>query len=121
MADTLEVQDSARLKLTRNGIVLYDQNFVSTAQTYTVHAADRVVLATNMSSFQQASLGDLGASTPAEFLMVVSDQAITIGVSSTTATISADLLLMQGASVTQLHFKNTDANNTATVEFVATD
>lgn len=121
MADTMEVEQRVRLLLTRNNQKLYEQNFSSTAESYTVHAADRVVLATNMSAFQQASLGDIGSSTPGTHMLVVSDRPIYIAVNTTAQQVYGDALAMSGANVTGLYFKNTDTGNEATVEFVVTD
>ncbi len=122
MADVLLVDEFVRLRLTRNGDELYNQTYdPTTKETYTVHAADRIVLAANMSSFQQASLGDIDGSPAGQHLMVKADRAITIAVNAEANAVVADTLMMIGASITSLHFKNTDANNTATVEFVVTD
>jgi hypothetical protein len=116
------VSESARFLLTRNGIKLYEQLYTSTADTtYTRHASDRLVLSSNMSGFQEASLGDINSTNLGAHLMVVSDRAITIAVNTTSQFISADTLMMVNTSVSHLYFKNTDANKTATVSFIVTD
>jgi hypothetical protein len=53
--------------------------------------------------------------------MVVSERAITMAVNVTTKQVVGDVLMMKGTSVSHLYFKNTDANNTATLEFVVAD
>lgn len=121
MTDVLNVQENARFLLTRNGAKLYEQVFSPTAETYTRHASDRVVLAANMANYQAASLGDIDGSNPGAHLLVVADRSIYIAVNTTSQYIYADSLMMVGTSVTALYFKNTDADNTATVEFVVTD
>lgn len=121
MADVLNVDEFIRLKLTRNGDKLYEQVYDPLVETYTVHAAERVVLAAGMSSFQQANLGDIDGSPAGQHLMVVADRAITIAVNTTAKEVVADTLILIGASISALYFKNTDANNTATVEYVVTD
>lgn len=122
MADTLTVAESFRVVLERNGEKLYTHLFTNTAdETYTRHATDRLVLSAGMSAYQQASLGDIGASNPGEHLMVISDRPIKIAVNSTSNEVTASLLAMSDTSVTALYFKNEDADNTATVEFLVTD
>jgi hypothetical protein len=122
VADVLKVSESARFLLTRNSVTLYEQIYHSaTDQTYTRHAADRLVLSSNMSGFQEASLGDINSTNLGAHLMVASDRAITIAVNTTSQYISADTLMMVNTSVSHLYFKNTDANKTATVSFMVTD
>ncbi len=121
MADVLSVDEFVRLTLTRNDKTLYEQVFDPTEETYTVHKAGRIVLAAGMSSFQQANLGDIDGSPAGQHLMVVADRAITIAVNTTAKEVVGSTLMMVGASISALYFKNTDANNTATVEFVVTD
>lgn len=121
MADALVVQEQLRIRLTRNGAILYEQNFSPDDVAYTVHSSDRLVLAANMGAFQEANLGDIGASTPGEHLFIVVDRPITIAVNATTKDVVADVLVLVGSSITNLYFKNTDANNTATVEYLVTD
>lgn len=121
MADVLSVDEFIRLKLIRNDNKLYEQVYDPTEETYTVHSADRLVLAAGMAAFQQANLGDIDGSPAGQHLMVKADRAITIAVNDTAKEVVADTLMMIGASITALYFKNTDADNTATVEFVVTD
>lgn len=124
MADVLTVSDSFRIVLERNGEELYTQHFTNTAdETYTRHASDRLVLAAGMSAFQQVNLGDIGASYPGQHLLLVVSEgpAITIAVNDTANTVDATVLAMSGASITALYVKNTDADQTATIEFVVTD
>jgi hypothetical protein len=115
------VQESLRLLLTKNGIKLYEQQETTTAVSYTRHASDRVVLSSNMSSFQEADLGDINSTNLGQHLMVVSDRAVTIAVNTTSQYISADTLMMVNTSVSHLYFKNTDANKLARVSYVVTD
>lgn len=120
--DVLIVEESYRLTLDRNGKELYTQYHTNTAdETYTRHASDRLVLAAGMSSFQQINLGDIGVSNPGEHLLLISDRSITIAVNDTTTYVDGSMLALSGAAITALYVKNTDANNTATIEFVVTD
>jgi hypothetical protein len=119
--DVLNVDEFIRVKLVRNGSTLYEQVHDPAEESYTVHAADRLVLAANMGSFQQANLGDIDGTPAGQHLIVVADRAITIAVNTTAKEVVADTLILIGASISALYFKNTDVNNTATVEFVVTD
>ena len=121
MADVLLVDEFIRLKLTRNGDKLFEQVYDALEESYTVHAADRIVLPAGMSSFQQASLGDIDGSPAGQHLFIIADRAITIGIDDTVKVVVAHTLMMVGASISALYFKNTDANNTATVQFAVTD
>ena len=107
--------------LTRNGTTLYSQYFNPIAVTYTRHADDRLVLPANMSTFQEASLGDINSTNLGKHIVVEADRAITIAVNTTAQNVVAYFMMMSGASISHLYFKNTDANNTATLEFAVTD
>lgn len=121
MADVLEVQELIRVKLLRNGSTLYEQVANPTAVTYTRHASDRLVLAANMANFQEASLGSINSTNPGKHVFVVADRSITIAANTTAQQVVGDTLMMRDTSISHLYFKNTDANNTATVQFVVTD
>ena len=121
MADVLNVDEFVRLKLTRNGDKLFQQVHDPTEESYTVHAAERIVLPAGMSSFQQASLGDIDGSPAGQHLFLIADRAISIAVNDTAKVVVGYVLMLTGASISALYFKNTDANNTATVQFAVTD
>jgi len=119
MADSMKVKETYRMRLTRNGVTLYNQEYSTpTDETYSEHAADRVVLATNMVSPQQASLGGI---TTGQHLAIKTDRAIKVGVSSQTNLLDVERALVIVGSFTSLWFQNESTTNTATVEFVATD
>ena len=121
MADVMLVEQLIRMTLTRNGTMIYYQHFNPTAVTYSRHASDRLVLPANMSTFQEASLGDINSTNLGTHLAMISDRAITVAVNTTTKQVVADVLVMRGTNVSHLYFKNTDADNTATIEFAVTD
>jgi hypothetical protein len=110
-----------QLTLFRNGVKLYEQIFQPEEASYTRQANDRIVLAANMGAPQQASLGDIDVSNPGQHLLVTADRQIKIGVNSSSVLTDAEALMVIGGSVETLYFQNTDATNTATVEFVVTD
>ncbi len=118
MADVLRVSELARLKLTRNGSILYDQAFSPVEESYTEHSGDRVVLATNMASPQQV---DLGGVSSGQHLLVETDRAIKIGVGSQTFLVDVTKVLMVVGSFSSLYFQNESTTNTATVEYLVTD
>lgn len=118
MADVLKVTELARLKLTRNGTVLYDQTFEPTEESYSEHSADRVVLAVNMASPQQVNLGGVATG---RHLILETDQTIKVGVDSTTNLWQISSALMLVGSFTNLYVQNESLTNTATVQVVVTD
>lgn len=118
MADVLRVQELARIKLTRNGVTMYDQAYAPAAESYTEHAGDRVVLATNMASPSAVNLGGISS---AEHLMLETDQPILVGVNSQTFLWTVKKALLLKGTFTTLYVQNESTNNEATVEFVVTD
>lgn len=118
MADVLRVSELARLKLTRDGVVAYDQAYAPAAESYTEHAGDRVVLATNMATPEAVDLGGIAT---AEHLMLETERTILVGVNSQTNLITVKKALMVVSSFSTLYLQNESTTNTATVEFMVTD
>lgn len=118
MADVLRVGELARLKLFRNGVVVYDQAYAPQEETYTEHAGDRVVLATNMASPEQVNLGGVAT---AEHLMLETSGEIKVGINSQTNLITVKKALLVISSFSTLYFQNENTTNTATVEYMVTD
>lgn len=124
MADVLRVGELVRLKLTRNGVTLYDQAYSPVEETYTQHSSDRVVLATNMASPQAVDMGGIGPAATqvaGQHLMIETDRAIKVGVNSQTFLVPVNKALFAISSFTTLYFQNESTTNTATVEYAVTD
>lgn len=118
MADVLRVSELARVKLTRNDVVLYNQVYSPPEESYSEHAGDRVVLSTNMASPKQANLGSI---TTAEHLMLTTDRTIKVGVNSQTNLWTVSKALQLKGSFSSLWFQNESTTTTAVVEFIVTD
>ncbi len=117
MADVLRVGELARLKLLRNGTVIYDQAYAPVEESYTEHAGDRVILGTNTT----VDAVNLGGIATAQHLMLETDRVINVGIDSQTNLISVSKALMIVSSFSALYFQNESITNTATVEFLVTD
>ena len=117
MADVLRVSELARLKLLRNGIPVYDQAYSPIEESYTEHAGDRVILATNTAVVAV----NLGGIATAQHLMLETDRVINVGINSQTFLISVEKALLVVSSFSTLYFQNESTTNTATVEFMVTD
>ena len=119
MADVLKVEPSARIKLTRNGVRLYEQHYAPTSQTYAEHTADRLILATNMTVVSEVNLGGVGTG---EFLLVQTDQQIKIGVDNqTTLWTFSGAVMLAGGAFTHVYLQNESTTNTATVQLIVSD
>jgi hypothetical protein len=118
MADVLKVQQFARMKLTRDGSVIVDQSLKTTAGTYTEHAAERVVLATNMVSPSEVNLG--GVSTGVR-MMLETDQSIKVALDDSAKLWTVSEAVLYAGSFTHLYLQNTNTTNTATVQYIVTD
>lgn len=119
VADVLRVKPAARLKILKNGVVQYNQAYVPTEDAYTEHTGDRVVLATNMSTFQQIDLGGL---TSAERLLITVSNTVTVAINATAIAIPiSECIMLDGAAVTALYVKNTSTTVEPAVEYVLTD
>lgn len=120
MADVLKVQDFVRVRLTRNGTVLYDQAFNQNEDTYVEHTAERAVLATNMTTSQQVNLG--GVSVGAR-LMLETNRAILVGLGVTPANkipLSDNGTIMLTGSFSHIWVRNTGTQE-AHIHYVVTD
>lgn len=120
MADVLKVQDFVRVRLTRNGTVLYDQSYNTTEDTYTEHTTERAVLSTNMATSQQVSLG--GVSVGAR-VMLETDRSILVGLGVTPATkftLADNGVLVFTGSFSHIWVRNTGTQE-ARVHYVVTD
>lgn len=75
-----------------------------------------------MGSPQEANLGDIGVANPGKKLIVETSRPILVAINDNTKLWPVeDVLVMASDGITALYFQNTDANNTATVEFLVTD
>ena len=124
MADVLKVQPKARFKVTRNGTVLYDQDFAPGEATYTEHAGARVILATNMGAFQEF---DMEGVATGEYFMLETDRPLLVALNSTaqvwqvgTGT-TGGALMLSGASITHIYVQNESTTNVATAHLIVTD
>jgi hypothetical protein len=117
MADVLRANEAARLRLIRNGVVVYDQSYSPTEEAYTEHAGDRFVLATN-SGVQQVNLGGISTATR---VMIETDRVINVGIDSQTYLIPISKAFMLVGSFSALYVQNESTTNVATIEFLATD
>jgi len=124
MADYVRVDKLVRIKLTRNSVNLYEQVYELENQTFVEFEASRVVLATNMSAFEEYNMG---AVTTAQHVMVEVDQEIRVALNAeaTSFTVGSDesggVLMIGGTGITHLYFKNENTTYTATANVVVTD
>jgi hypothetical protein len=116
MADVLKVKPFAKIELTRNGLTLYQQIYNPDSETYTEHSSDRLVLSSNMASFEEYDLTYIGT---AQHLFVDATQTVQMCLDTTSVSWSIDYLGMVG-SFTHLYFKNTSTTET-TVTLMVTD
>lgn len=124
MSDVLRVSSLAKLRLTRNDVVLYEQAYSLDETTFTESASDRMVLATNMASPEQYNLG--GISTGAH-IMIETDKPILVSFNGTTAQwqVGANndggVLLMSNTSFTSVYFQNESTSTEVTVHVAAVE
>lgn len=124
MADVLKAQELVSLKLYKNGVLIHQSPYEPAEESFTEKSADRVILATNMTSPQEYNMG--GVATAAR-LYVESDQQILVAIDTTTTkwTVGKDqeggVLLLRGTSFTHLYLQNENTTNTATIDVVVTD
>ena len=120
MTDILKAKDFVRVRLTRNGITLYDQSYVSAEEDFTEHTSERVVLSTNMATSQAVNLGGI---TVGKRLFAEASKGISIGLGVTPA--SKWSLDDNGVLMFTGSFSHIWVRNTGTVEsvltYVATD
>lgn len=124
MADVLKVQPKARFQVTRNGTTLYDQDYAPSQADYTEHAGARLILATNMPTFQEF---DMEGVDTGEYFMLETDRPILVALNTTaqvwqvgTGT-SGGALMLSGASITHIYVQNESTTNVATAHLIVTD
>lgn len=115
MADILKAKDFVRVRLTRNGINLYDQAFVSNEEDFTEHTTERVVLSTNMATSQQVNLGGVAIG---HRLFLEASKSVQVGLGVTPA--AKWPLDDDGVLVFVGSFSHIWVRNTGTVESVLT-
>ena len=120
MADVYKRTLRARTFIERNGVVTYNQEFLSSDVTCTETLHQRVVLATNMSTPQSVDMSHIGT---AATMQLECDRAVKVFVNTNANSVTLDdtgLLMMTG-SITKVYLQNTNTTYTATVEIVLTD
>lgn len=119
MADVVKYEPSARMRITRNGVRLYEQYYDTAASTFSEYTSDRLVLATNMATMSQIDMG--GVTTGSE-LLLVTDQPILVAINSSAAQwqVSKSVML-SGGSFTNIWVQNESTTNTAIVQLVVVD
>jgi hypothetical protein len=120
LADVTKAELSARLKLTRNGLTLYDQRFYSGSEDFDESTHQRVVLATNMATSQEIDMTNITTGTK---LMLQTTRAIKVAVDAVGAQwdVAANGAVLLTGSFTHVYVKNESTTNTATIEAVVTD
>ena len=121
MADVIQVQPSARVKLQKNtGSVLYDQAFAPDPATYTKHVGQAITVAASGSV--TLSLG--GISAVRNFLLQ-SDTKCTVklnGQTSGAALVGSNMVMaVYSGSLTQIVVTNNHTTNVASIQYVITD
>lgn len=126
MADVLRRTTRARLKLTRNDAILYDQVYYDDNKVYTESTSQRIVLATHMTAPQEIDLKGVteapGASSGVTLFMEI-DRAAKVAVNDIAALwpIAENGSLLLVGTVTRLYVQNESTTNLATMELVVTD
>jgi len=121
MADITRVTTFARIKLIHDGRDFHDHEFRESDIDYTIHSADRVVLAADMASPQEVNLGDIGAATPGTHLMLKTDREIKVALDDITALWTVSGVLLFVGSFSHLYVQNENLTTEAVVEYEATD
>ncbi len=121
MADVIQAQPSARVRLQKNtGVVLYDQQFAPDPATIAQHVG--MALTIDPSDTVTLSLGNIVA---ARNFLLQSDTKITVKING-----QADGLSLVGtnivwacfsASLTEVEVTNDHTTNTAAIQYVGTD
>jgi len=126
MADVLRKTTRARLKLTRNDAILYDQVYYDDNKVYTESTSQRIVLATHMTAPQEIDLKGVTSAPGAESgvtLFMEIDRAAKVAVNDIAALwpIAENGSLLLVGTVTHLYVQNESTTNLATMELVVTD
>ena len=122
MAKVTTVEVAARLTLFEDQKKVYQQTFSMNATTYTEHAADRLVLATN-SGWQEISMGGV---TTGVHLIAKSDKPILVSLNTTTREwnlgkgTKGGVVAMVG-EFTHIYVKNESLTNPAVINSAIAD
>lgn len=123
MASVLKVQPKARFQLTRDGAVLYDQDFFPNEVDYTEQAIARFVLATN-SGMQEFDMEGVASG---EYFMLETDRPIQVALNTTAlkwpvgSGSGGGAILLSGSEITHIYVENESTTNVATVQVAVTD
>lgn len=122
MADSLERTMRARIRLIRDDVDFYDQNFYDPDVTYTESTHQRIILATNM---ENPSEVDMGGVANAVTLFLQTDRAIKVALVANTRVWEVGengaVMIQSTTAFTHLYLQNESTTNQATVELVVTD
>ena len=120
MADVLKRTTRANVLLTRNELIMYNEEHYKQDVAFTESTHQRVVLATNMVTAQEFDLS--GVETGA-VMMIETDREVSVNLNTTTNMIqlAANGMMMVVGSFTHVYVQNLNTTYTATVEFVAAD
>ncbi len=118
MADVTRAQVKSRVRLIRNGVNIYDQEFDSGKDDYIESSSQRVVLGP-ASGNQQVNID--GVTTGAK-LLILTDRVIKVAINTSTYQVPvSDVLMMTSNGITAIWLENEDATFSATVTVVLTD
>ena len=120
MTDILKVNSFARLEVDEDGVQVLEQVYKPSEDDYTLHASERVVLATNMGSPSQIDLGDLGATNNGVRFFLKTHREIKVGVTATDLWTVTDMVMFVG-TYTAIWVQNEDLSAEATIRYLATD
>lgn len=120
MADALKRTLRARVRLIRDGVDIYDQNFYEPNESYTESTHQRVILATNMTIPSEI---DMSGVTTGESLFLQTDRDVLVALDDNSFlwTVKENGALMLVGSFTHLYVQNESTTNLATIELVITD
>ena len=121
MADVIQVQPAARVRLQKNtGVLLYDQAFQPDPATYTKHVGQAITVGPAASV--TLSIGGIAA---VRNIMLQSDTKCTVKVNGQASGIalvgSSMVYVVYSGSITQVVVQNNHATNTASIQYVVTD
>lgn len=123
MADVIKVKDFVRTRLTRNGVTLYDQSYVTEDTEVDEFTTERAVLSTNMATSQEVNLGGVAT---AGRVFLTTDRGILVGLGVTPAnktqvgsSTDGGVLVLTG-SFSHIWVQNTGSQE-ARIEYLVTD
>lgn len=122
MSDIKTVKTYMRMQLFRNDEKIVGVTFEPNDESYTRYASEIAVLATGMSSPQEISLGDIGASLLGKYFALKTDRSIQLAIdnSANLVTLSANGGIMYVGTFSHIYVKNSGSTE-ATIEYVASD